>query len=657
MVEKEYEEFVDALIDNADLPVIINEQTQGTGIKIGRESTIFAVWRGSKETPSVSVFKGRSGTWFFKDHGNADAGQQEGNAYQFLVNIKNFEHKEAIEYLSRHTGISQDNYVRKERVYHETIEHIPLGESLETGKLEYLKKLDRSKIPEPLQGRGFTEKDVTYNGYGSDEKGNALIPIFDPKGNTIAVKVRKPKGQVPRYYYHSGGEHSPPKCNRNFKAQASSINLFIIEGELNADIVDSVLREHNEFVPIIGLSGNKCNLYEGVAKGKNVYLYLDSINSLDYKKKAEALKAQVRFFNILKDQGANKVIALPSLDEHDFCDVANEGRDKLHEVFKQLLKDSKEIDHTVHPSFGIKMSSLMDFKEETLSGEVKYPTGFRDVDIMSMGLAPYGTTLVCGLSGHGKSSFIRQIALHSSKVMKYPVKFYSTEESVQNFIRSMVDLTSMIPINEITKPTVTPYIKEVGGKEEAMNLWNQAFELYVRFGYKDVTVMKEDKLDKILADIEREYLSGKYAIFVVDYVQKVRNNQGKLDPDEASIRLSDLASDLAIPIVLSVQLAKSKFDIGRASGIPTVTDIEGVGGIFQACDVAWFLYSQEQYMANFSITNRNDYRAYDPDDNGKARVIQHKSRGKPLNWEYLEWVKEQQILKSVQVKLTNSKRV
>lgn len=648
-------EYLDALVNAADLPDIISKLFSGTGAISGKPATIKAVWRGNHDTPSFSVFKKRN-VWFYKDHGNA-SGRTEGNSFHFLTEIAGYEEEEAVKYLARETGIREDNFKITPREAREKIEFIQIGNKLDDEYLSQARKfISKEIVPEPLQGRGFTLADVTYNGYGCDEYGNALIPIFDPEANVVAVKARRPKdAKGARYFYKYGGENSPPKCNRGFSKAKNKDELYIIEGELNADILDSVMRENNEHLQIIGLAGNKANLYENVAKDRNVYIYLDSTNSKDFKKRKVALESQERFYNLLKEQGCKKIYELYSEGNDDFCDIASDSRVELFTIFTNLITDAKEIDYEMHPVLSVPMRSIYQLKDDLVSDRILYPTGFKDVDELSKGFAPYGTTLVCALSGHGKSTFLRQTALNLAVTQNLPVKFYSTEESVQNFIKAMADLYAGVSLNEIQKGYETPHLRKMGGKDEALERWKSSFDYYVSFGFRQVAVVKKDFLHEIKEDIERSYMSGQYGMFVVDYIQKVRDANGREDADEASMQLSSMASDMSLPIVLGVQLSKSKFDYMRASGVPVFTDIEGRGSIYQSCDNAWFLYSQSQYMQNFSMTN-NDYRAYNHEDEGKSRFIQHKGRGKELGWKYLLWQKETQTLASQESQLIDSLR-
>ncbi len=298
-------------IESVDLPDLVARLWPESGARPGRPGLYRAVWRGDRK-PSLSLFRAR-GMWFFRDHATG----QSGNAYHLLL-AAGLSKEEAVAILLGERPLPDPPRLPKRK------RERPKGKppvDLEKALAEAQARLREAKaLPKVLEGRGIALEEAVALGMGLSPEGDLLLPIYDPEGRVVAVKVRhlNPRdGQ--RYRYLTRGSGTPPWYGPGFGHRNA---LLVVEGELNAVALYLAV---GDLLDVVGVAGVGGTLPE--PDGRPTFLLLDGDEA--GRKAAERWQATL---------GGH---VLPPLEEGDACDVAaRAGREALR---KEVLARVAEV--------------------------------------------------------------------------------------------------------------------------------------------------------------------------------------------------------------------------------------------------------------------------------------------------------------------------
>lgn len=613
------------LNEAADLPAIIAELYPDSKAQPGREGVYFAVWRGNTKTPSFSVFK-HNGVWLYSDKGNTNLDEPQGNAYQFLIDVEKMTHQEAVDFLSeRSSGHIRPSFGRSQKPKEEVFKPAYCESSvLDDAELARFRKMFRASkgFPKSFENRGFTAKDIAKYGVINDD-GAGIFPIFDPEGRVVAFKKRLLATTGRRYTYcqERGRGGSPAAC---FKG--SSEDLFIIEGELNAMIFHSLSPERN----VQGLAGTNGGIWKGSATGRNVYLYLDS--APEYGDTVDT------YVKTLRHDDCHDIYLLECLpDEKDFCDLAAEGRDSAKAAIDALVKDAEQL-YQHDPGSRIignfTVNELQQRKLDLMEGKIFYRFGWPEMDNKTYGIPPVGITLFAALSGHGKSTWLRQVLYSLSQNVK--IKLYTSDESADLILAQLTTLASGVPLDVVRKKTHIPHVIDTfGSVEKARERWSEVFDWFCYQHSDFFAVGHGNDVEAICQDITMSKEKG-FEVFGVDFIQDLKYKRQR-DDDISMSLLKECLQINKVPLLLGAQLAKSKFGYDRLNGAPVSTDIDGKGSIYQYSEAAIFGYNQDAYMKDFNLKEES-YFGYDWQLKGLSRMYIHKNRSGPKDHCDLKWV-------------------
>ena len=123
-----------------------------------------------------------------------------------------------------------------------------------------------------------------------------------------------------------------------------------------------------------------------------------------------------------------------------------------------------------------------------------------------------------------------------------------------------------------------------GSETKIRQAWQEAFDNHVLHTSKRLIFTESSYIHDLAKLVEQERERGGVTMLVGDYVQSFKGDEkpGMNIKGMAVEQFKDYSRQWKIPVVLATQLAKSKFDRNRMSGIPISTDIEGLGEIFQS---------------------------------------------------------------------------
>jgi DNA primase len=298
-------EYLKQIITKIDFPALVAE-------------THFIV-RGKTLCPSHD--DSRPSCHIYDDHFFCFACGATGNALVWLERAHKLRKADAIRGLEKRSGIQSSRRSDKPKT---TEKHPAVKKCCDSKPLSrnvvdlHLKRASKLKaIPLALEGRGFMLEDLQRHWIASENE-DALIPIFNPDGDMVAIKKRKHtiKSKEQRYVYLTAKCGAPAWCSPNF---SNYDTVLVIEGELNAAICAAV---HPEMA-YMGVAGTENHLWLEALKGKTVYVYADG--------DAPGQKAREHWALAAYNNGAECVMVIEPW-EMDACDIAGSfGRDALRE--------------------------------------------------------------------------------------------------------------------------------------------------------------------------------------------------------------------------------------------------------------------------------------------------------------------------------------
>ncbi|MCX7946886.1 MAG: toprim domain-containing protein, partial [Hydrogenophilus sp.] len=336
--------------------------------------------------PSLSIFKGRDGNWVVKDHGTGESW----SLYSYLLRI-GLGADEAREML----GLGQ--WERREKPKDQPLSWLkrvvdiqrpvpnphPLSDEavrkVEEAWTEALSRLGDERLTKYLQERGFSPEKAADLGLGVDEKGNIIIPTFDPDGRPRNLQVRKAKGE-PRYYFifsgHEGGYYMAGELERPSLVQ-------LVEGPLNAASLALIRQVENE--AYIGVPGASHGLTEALVErlrqwGAPIIIWVDADDA--------GRRAREKWVETLLAAGFERRNILIPHEDHGHRDINDILRKdpKPHETIARLLVRSKHVSNRR----GVKHLARMALEvgAKSLRG-ISTALGIHNVRFARMGTAPY----------------------------------------------------------------------------------------------------------------------------------------------------------------------------------------------------------------------------------------------------------------------------
>lgn len=621
-------------IDAVDLPALVADAYPNSGAQPGRQAVVRAEWRGDQH-PSFSLYRSRDGIWMFKDHATGDTG----SAWHFLTVIAGMGNQEAAELILNRVGANPGlgQPVRVRRVKAEWDEPLNCeAKPIPKAVLDELLWGYQDELTPQARRRGFIETDVQLLGLQRDGP-DIIIPIYDPRGVIVGVKRKVASPGKSRYFYEVDGHGAPAWCNPGFQ---ESGRVLVIEGELNAMIAASVMRERlpNARMSIMGVAGANSSMHSWTLKDREVYIYADG--------DAPGQQARARWAAQAKEAGADTVHLLAP-DERDFCEIAEQdGRESLYNHLAKLI-------NTAQTAYGqddrrIGYYTIRELNEATdryMRGTILIPTGYRELDVYTQGLPDSGIIGIGALPSMGKSIFLRDVMLNYVESDKnHRVMLFSPDQSVPSIMRLLASRRSGIPAWRVRAKSMTSDILERHGSvKDAVKHWRDVYDDTVLHMTKRFLISEEADLSEVKEAMLRA-IDGGVSMFGGDYLQmfEAETSRGDEIDGKAIKDFKKFCREHKVPMLFAVQLAKYKFDRTRRSGIPYSPDIEGSGKIFQQSELFFMIYNYHLYSQEYAereVEGSSEYArhpqsGYIP----LARIYVRKNKeGMRNDFRYLKW--------------------
>jgi len=257
------------------------------------------------------------------------------------------------------------------------------------------------------------------------------------------------------------------------------------------------------------------------------------------------------------------------------------------------------------------------------------PTGFRDLDKITIGFQNSDLVIIAGRPGMGKTSFCLNLALSLGCGMlrehpdPLPVAVFSLEMSQKQVVQRLLCSQARIPVTKMRTARLTDL--------EWGNLNNAANRLHDSPIFIDDT--PEISVLELRAKARRLCKTENIGMLIIDYLQLMRV-AGRTESRQQEISLISrslkaLAKELDIPVLALSQLSRAVE--GRQDRRPQLADLRESGAIEQDADLVLFIYRPELYGIE-ELHGRNT--------EGLAEILVEKNRNGPTGNLELLFVKE-----------------
>ena len=231
------------------------------------------------------------------------------------------------------------------------------------------------------------------------------------------------------------------------------------------------------------------------------------------------------------------------------------------------------------------------------------PSGFVDLDKMTLGFQPSDLVIVAARPSMGKTAFVLNVAQYAAIEGNVPTAIFSLEMSTQSLLLRMLASEGYVDAQRLRSGQLTA--QDASNLAKAAALLGQA-PIWIDDtpGLSVLEVRSRARRLKSQADIK---------LIIVDYLQLLSgppNSESRQQEVSAISRsLKALAKELEVPVVALSQLSRASEQRGGENRRPQLSDLRDSGAIEQDADVVLFIYRPEM--------NERPY-----DDQGNPRMVQ-----------------------------------
>jgi replicative DNA helicase len=310
-----------------------------------------------------------------------------------------------------------------------------------------------------------------------------------------------------------------------------------------------------------------------------------------------------------------------SYDEKmDADDLLSEAQESILDVSEQRIKKGFEhLGNLTEPALSIIEKHRG--RNDPVTG---VPSGFRDLDRLTLGFQPSEMIIVAARPSMGKTALCLNIAQHVGLKTDYAVGFFSMEMSKESLAMRMLCADAQVDIKEARSGFLSD--------QEMNRLRLSADGLGRAKIYIDETPALA--LTEMKAKARRQKLEHHLDIIFLDYIQLMRasgryENRNQ-EMSMISRSLKELAKELHVPVVGISQLSRSP-EKGRKEPKPQLSDLRESGALEQDADVVLFIYRKEKYLSK-------EERLKDDRWKGVAEIDVAKQRNGPTDSVFLAFM-------------------
>ena len=273
-------------------------------------------------------------------------------------------------------------------------------------------------------------------------------------------------------------------------------------------------------------------------------------------------------------------------DEYDVTDLIDFAEGEIFRIAEGNIKRDVQKSRDV-VSKALQMIEAASEKPDGLSG---VPSGFTDLDRLTLGWQPSDLVIIAARPSMGKTAFVLTLARNISVDHDKAVAFFSLEMSSVQLMTRLIIGESGLDSHNIKNGRLTP--------DQWKHLENSVKPLTAAKLFIDDTPALSvfefrSKARRLKAQYEIE-------IIVIDYLQLMTvgasDGRGNREQEVAMISrsLKAIAKELEVPILALSQLNRSVESRG-GSKRPQLSDLRESGAIEQDADIVAFIHRPEYY--------------------------------------------------------------
>lgn len=240
---------------------------------------------------------------------------------------------------------------------------------------------------------------------------------------------------------------------------------------------------------------------------------------------------------------------------------------------------------------GEEIGSVFDRIHENMKSKAMVtgtPTGFIDLDSLTLGYQPSDLIIVSGRPSMGKTAFALSSALKSSVGYDEPSVIFSLEMSTEQLLMRLLAIEAKVPLMDIRSGRIAD--------EQLQSLYDAADRLSkAPIFIEDTPAMKVWDFQSRCRAFTLRY--GQPGLVVVDYLQLmdsgVRTNNREQQIATISRTLKATAKEINGPVMALSQLNRKLEE--RTDKRPLMSDLRESGQIEQDADLIMFLYRDAVY--------------------------------------------------------------
>lgn len=221
---------------------------------------------------------------------------------------------------------------------------------------------------------------------------------------------------------------------------------------------------------------------------------------------------------------------------------------------------------------------------------VGVPSGFKNIDRNMFGFEPSTYTIIMARPSIGKTALALNICYNVACLKKGKVLFFSLESNDRAIVRRMLSCRSAIPLSNIRNGNIEnsqwPDIIEA-----ANDLSTDYFAVLDRAKFKSI--------ENLCSMAETIALESEISLIIIDHLQKLRSTSSRFTSRHHEVsfisdRISSLAKDLKVPLLVLSQLNREIEKRPKKSRFPMLSDLKESGDIEQDADIVIGLHRDDR---------------------------------------------------------------
>ena len=315
-----------------------------------------------------------------------------------------------------------------------------------------------------------------------------------------------------------------------------------------------------------------------------------------------ATSANVKYHaEIVRDKSIlRRLISISTEIAQKAYDGNIETKEQLDQAEKNIIQITTTQTTTDYTMANDMLGEMIDKLQSVANGECTacgVPTGFCDLDKMTLGLHPSDFIIIAGRPSMGKTAFslnlVQNVALYSHKSTNrkpYVVAFFSLEMSKEQLLHRMLCAEARIDSQALR----TGKLEE----KEWERLWGVCDMVNsAKIAIDDTPAITPLELRSKARKIKSEQGLD---LIVIDYLQLMQGGGKHSNSDnrqqevsEISRSLKALARELKVPVIALSQLSRGVE--ARQVKRPMLSDLRESGSLEQDADIVAFLYRDDYY--------------------------------------------------------------